>query len=692
MNVIRMVAAGGLSMALSCLAGGAVAQGAASTSASVPTGSAATKPVKPPPIEEYAQYPKYARPLLSPNGQHLAVLVPINERMNVAVLDLATRQTKVLTSMDRYDASRLRWVGNDHLVFSMGRLNTPSGSDENDGGGLFMVSRDGSESRGLSPTIREIINRNASSFWYPRTQVLASVEGSDREVYVSEHRRTKDAADVYRLDVTTGRRTLVTVDRPANVTQYILDLNNVPRVAVTRDYWGSDARKIWYRDSESSTWRELLNDRTGSLYADGGNARITPVAFDEDNKNLLVLSNQGQDTQALFRFDVTQGKLGDSVASHPRFDMGPVMREAKTRRVIGVALDAEQPMVAWFDESMARLQATIDRALPNRFNNIIGQGDRRMVVSMDDVSSPQYLLLDVKTRQLELLLDAMPWIKPGHFVPMRPFLLKTRDGLEIPSYYFLPLGHKPGDKLPTVLHIHGGPTAKADTWGPGWNGGFGVAEAQLLASRGYAVVLPNFRGTPGLGTKVYVSGRHSVGRKMSEDHEDAAKWAVDQGFADPKRLCITGASYGGYATLQALVKTPNLFQCGIAGLPVSNMELQLVSTAGDTYTSEVAQRFWRQFLLGEDVQPGISRKVSPVHHAEQIKAPLMFYAGAADVRTPIEQTNGMVSALKRAGQNPEVMIKTEEGHGYGVLKHRVELWEMMLAFLDKHIGAGPTKP
>ncbi len=645
-----------------------------------------------PPLADYAKPPEYQQPILSPNGQHLAVLMPIKGRINLAVIDLGKMSSKILTGIDRFDVLDVRWVGNDRLVFNLGERNTPTGPGTFEGGGLFMVSRDGTESRVLTPTIREL--RASGGRRYPNTQPLSPVEGNDKEILVSEYGRTADGLDVYTLDITTGKRTLVTVDRPKEVSRYVLDLKRVPRVAISGEK-DTDRQFVWYRDDEKSPWVQIAK---GEGFATQGFMDIiSPVAFDSDNKNLIVQSSQGRDTEALFRYNVAERKLGELLVGHPRFDVlsetrrSQVKFNGQTRELAGIELSADRAENVWFDEESAKLQATIDRALPGRVNRISRATGKAVITSYSDTISPTYYLFDEAARKLEPLVAAMPWIKPGHFVEMRPFTLKTRDGLEIPSYYFLPKTHKAGDKLPTVLHIHGGPHARADHWGPGGLAGYGVAEAQALASRGYAVVLPNHRITPELGRKIYMAGKHSVGRQMSEDHEDAAKWAVDQGFADPKRLCITGGSYGGYATLRALAKTPDLFKCGIAGLSVSDMELQLRSTAGDTVDSTVGVAYWSKFIIGEDAKPGTARAISPVHQAAQIKSPLMLYAGAADIRTPIEQTNRMVSALKAAGHNPEVLIKTEEGHGFGVLANRVELWEKMVAFLDKHIGGAAVK-
>jgi dipeptidyl aminopeptidase/acylaminoacyl peptidase len=666
------------------LSAGAYAQPAAAPADPSPSAAA------PFPIRDYMRFPDYAEPVLSPNGKYLAALVPLKDRVNLAVIDLEARKSNILTSITAFDVINPRWVGNDRLVFSMGLQNSPTGPGQFDGGGLFMVSRDGKESRVLSPTFREMRRTNQSVA--RSLSFLATLPDNDREILVSGNLRAADSSDVYRLDVTTGKTTLVTTERPPRVGGWVLDRQRVPRVAISsvKDELESI---VHFRESESAPWTELARISGSGV----GEDKFVPLAFAEDNETLLVASNAGRDTMAVFKYDPKQRKLGELVAGHPRYDMGSNMQgelvpglvlSLRDRLVIGYRVDAERLQPSWTSETWARLQAMVDSALPGRVNLLQRtESDRTLVTSYSDRASPEYLLLDEGKKTLEPVVQAMSWLTDKHLVEQRPFLLKTRDGLEIPSYYFLPRNHKPGDKLPTVVHIHGGPFARADRWGPLWAGGFGVAEAQLLASRGYAVVLPNFRVTPGLGRKIYQAGFNAIGRQMSEDHEDAAKWAVDQGFADPQRLCISGASYGGYATLQALAKTPDLFKCGIAGLSVTDLDLQLSSTAGDTAYNTAGIKYWRQ-VIGEDKAPGTAKAVSPVHQASKMKAAVFFYAGADDIRTPLEQTTRMVSALQSAGNPPKaVVIKKEEGHGFGKLDNRIDLYEKILEFLDQQIGS-----
>jgi dipeptidyl aminopeptidase/acylaminoacyl peptidase len=466
----------------------------------------------------------------------------------------------------------------------------------------------------------------------------------------------------------------------------VLDRNRIPRVVVST-IKDTTTVLVNYRRDEKSQWEEIAR------YDFTKPGIFAPLQFEADNQTLLVATNIGRPTVAVMRYDTVARKLTDIVAEHPKFDLGvdsegggaaggPIV-DPVTDELLGFTVEAEKPVTVWLTESDRRIQRMLDDALPGRFNSARKtRGDTYLVTSYSDSHPTTWYILDAGKKTLEELFSSRPWLA-GRLTEMRPFFLKTRDGLEILSYYFLPRNHKPGDKLPTVVHIHGGPSARPDLWG---RGGFGVLEAQILASRGYAVVVPNFRITPGLGNKVYYGGFGAYGREMLNDHEDAAKWAVEQGFADPKRICISGASYGGYAVLMSLARFPGTFACGVAGLVVSDMPLQLTSPSGDTAYSESAVKFWHA-VVGVTKTGDIPREISPVNLADQIKQPIMFYAGADDIRTPLEQTSRMVRALERAGNKPRsVLIVPGEGHGFGKVENNVSLYTKMIEFLDTTIG------
>jgi len=639
---------------------------------------------QPIPIEDLFRPPAFANPVLSQNGRYFALSVPVGGKMNIAVVDLDERKVNVITNEREFDILNVRWVGNERLLFTLGQFNSPTGAGQFDGGGLFMISRDGRETRRLSPTLRELRNRN--QFVYRFYDLLRTLPGNDEEVLVVGNQRDAESVDVYRMNVRTGRTVLLTERRPERVVEYILDNNHVPRVAraLIKDRF---AFTIHYRKSAEAPWEQIAQ------YDASRGPALVPLAFEADNRTLQVAWNGDRSAMAVFRYDPETRKLGELIAHHPRYDLGTdatgartggPITDFKTGKIIGYSVAAERPQVVWTDEHYARLQKMIDASLPDTFNSFrrTPDGERFLVTSYSDRQSTRWYLLDEKRSSMEELFSSRPWLKPDMLVEQRSFIFKSRDGLEIPGYYFLPKDRKPGEKLPTIVHVHGGPAARADFWGRG----FGFLEGQLLASRGYAVIVPNFRITPGLGSQVFYSGFGTIGRQMIDDHQDAAQWAIAEGIADPQRICMSGASYGGYATLMSLARFPETFKCGIAGLMVSDLPLQLTSPAGDTAGSELAVNFWHA-MIGVSRTRDIPADLSPINLAASIRQPLLVYAGVDDIRTPLEQTTRMVRALERAGNPPKAtFIKSREGHGFGKVENNVELYNAVFKFLEEHIG------
>jgi len=627
-----------------------------------------------PSLEEMLRLPAYASPRISRNGKYFAVTIPVNGKMNLAVVDLETRKGTAITNYSDFDVLGVRWVGNDRLLYTLGQGDSPTGAGTFLGGGLFMVGRDGKESRKLAPTVREL--RAQRQFVYRPMRVLRSIPGSDEEVIVEAALRDAESYDVYRLNIVTGRTSLLTSNRPTRANGWLLDRNRVPRI-VTANPKGTTTEVVYYRKTEDDPFVEIARyDRTQPGVFD-------PLYFESNNQTLLVATNADRPTMGIYRYDPVTRKLGELVADDPKFDLDGVDTDPVTDELLGYTVDAEKPRQVLLTEGDKRIQRMIDGALPetlNSFNKV--RGDTYLVTSYSDRIPVRWYLLDEGKKTLEDLFSSRPWLTKDKLVDMKPFFLKTRDGLEILSYYFLPANYKPGQKLPTVVHIHGGPFARAD----GWGRGYGYREAQILASRGYAVVLPNFRITPGLGSKIYYSGFGAYGKEMVDDHEDAAKWAIAQGFADPDRICISGASYGGYATLMSLARFPGVFKCGIAGAAPTDMEVQLTSTQGDTVYNESGFEFWK-VVLGVTDTSKIPKEYLPAYLADKIKQPVMLYWGADDVRVPFEQASIMIRALERAGNPPKaVIVKKEEGHGFGRVENNLDLYTQMLDFLDTNIG------
>jgi dipeptidyl aminopeptidase/acylaminoacyl peptidase len=300
------------------------------------------------------------------------------------------------------------------------------------------------------------------------------------------------------------------------------------------------------------------------------------------------------------------------------------------------------------------------------------------VTAFSDVLPASFYYFDRKTGKLEFLADEMPWIDPKKMSHMTPVRYKARDGLEIPAYLTIPRGSS-GRNLPLVMVIHGGPWVEGDEW-------FWDPEVQFLASRGYAVLQPNYRGTTRYGWKHYASSFKQWGGTMQDDITDGVKWAVAQGIADPARVCIYGGSYGGYATMMGLAKDPDLYKCGINYVGVTDLDLFVNAT-----WSDFAYSAWRKNELKDTfgdwaTESDKLKKVSPVELAGRIKAPVMMAYGASDVRVVPQHGFRMRAALQHAGKDPEWFIAEGEGHGYRDVDNQVMFYGAMEKFLDKYIG------
>lgn len=644
-------------------------------------------PGTPPPIEEYVRPSAYASPIISPDGKHMAVSVGRGDRLNLAVIDLAGRKATPLTNFPDLDVIEYHWVGNDRLVFSLGQRNTPTGVDRLDGGGLFMISRDGKETRVLSPTLREAVAGGAAV--YRGLSYLRRAPGSQEEILAAARERSIYSVDVYRVNVVTGRKELLTPDTPGRVQRWVLDRKGTPRLAISIDK-ERPVYTVFQRAADGSRWEALwsYDITTGPV--------VVPMGFDVDDKTLLVASNEGANTMGIYRYDLATRQRGELLARHPRFDMGAdqsgegvpgLVIDPKKESVVGFRVRAEKPQTVWTDPDYERLQRTIDQAFPGRVNNFARtpDGAKLLISSYSDRQPIRWYLMDEQKLQIEELMSSRPWLGPDKLVEVKPGFFKTRDGLEILAYVLLPAGHKPGEKLPTVVHIHGGPWARADDWG---FGSFGIREGQILASRGYAVVVPNFRSTPGLGSKVFYGGKRQFGKAMQEDIEDATDWAVAQGFADPARICLSGASYGGYASLMGVAKTPDKYRCAVAGLAVTDLEMIMTSAAGDIPRNEIGLNLWKAMAGDPDKDRDALRAVSPAYLADRIKAAVMMYSGIDDIRVPLEQPQKMRRALQAQGREVVWMAKEREAHGFGTVANNIDLYTQMLKFLDTHIGQG----
>jgi len=433
----------------------------------------------------------------------------------------------------------------------------------------------------------------------------------------------------------------------------------------------------WYRSSEQAEWQLLQQE---PVTADHWRPLYVPAAPD----SLVVQSRRDRDTWAIFRYDTKTRTETELMAGHPSEDIiyANGLGNEVFHRVVTNGLEQQ---THWFDPRWARLQATVDKALPKRVNMLSGDPLTSVLVfSHADVDPGRWYVLNTIAMTLKEVLRAAPRIRVDAMRPMRTLRYTARDGVVVPGYLTLP---DATGAQPLVVLIHGGPATR-DQWA--WD-----AQVQLLALSGYVVFQPQFRGSTGFGATFERAGRGQWGLGMQDDVTDGVHYLIDQKIADPNRICIYGSSYGGYAALWGLAKTPDLYRCGVSFAGVTDIDA-LLSGRSDV-NSDPAAREWIRFQLGTTVtdKPQFEA-VSPLRQATLIQAPVLLAHGKYDRRVPLSHGLDMVEALKANGKTYQWMLFENEGHGLIYVDNQRKYFHALLDFLDRHIGpdaaAGSGQP
>ncbi len=615
-------------------------------------------------------------PLLSPDGNNLAVLTPRKGRFVLAIINLDTRDSKVVASDPDWDIANPRWVNNNRLVFSISK-GSDATREENRGGGLFAINKDATGFRKLVPTMKEAQSGNVP---YTPYSVLSRVGGDSNDLFVVNNERGRDAdlgaSDVFRLDTTNGRTKLLTFNNPGKVSSWLLDHAGVIRVASALDVDSASKRikqTVFYRATDQDPWKSIYE-----AYLDEGKV-LNPLAFDFDNKTMIVAGRfNGDDRASVHVWDFAKNAVGEVIADHPLVDIDDgVMLDFERKKLIGIAVDAMKPEKIFFDADYARLQAALNASFPGQLVNIQWRGTRAVVTTSGDNNVGATYLYDTERKALEPLYTAKPEFEGKKLSAQTTITYTARDGLRIPAYLTLPEGVTP-KALPLVAYIHGGPHARDQ---------FGYDPmTQMLASRGYAVLQPQFRMSTGFGWKHHTAGWKQWGLAMQDDVTDGVADLVKQGIVDPKRVCIIGASYGGYATMYGLVKDPDLYQCGVNWVGVTDVKM-LFTVAWSDMRGPYMDNMGKLMHGDPKTDDAYFHKSSAIENASRIKAPVLMAYGSEDIRVPLIHGERMRDVLLKQGNTVEWMVMTGEGHGWVKETNKIKFGEAVMAFINKYIGA-----
>jgi dipeptidyl aminopeptidase/acylaminoacyl peptidase len=502
-----------------------------------------------------------------------------------------------------------------------------------------------------------------------RAAIYAVPENDPVHVLIGLNDRDPAVHDVYRVDIRTGERSLV-LQNDENVAQWGADLDGDLRLGI--------------RQTEEGGWEILRVDGSEltTIYTCSEQESCFPDRFHKDGYRVYLQTNKGEGD--LVRLELLNLETGTTevVESDPEgeVDFGEAIFSNATEELIATSYVGDRTRYYPKDDAFARDLEQIHESLPEGeygFRSMT-EDDRRVLVAVDsDLDPSSTYVFDRETGEAVLLYRTRPEVPIEHMSNMQPVRYTARDGVEIPAYLTVPRGVEPKN-LAVVILPHGGPWGR-DVWG--FDG-----TAQFLANRGYAVFMPNFRGSAGFGEEFLNLGNEQWGTgSMQHDISDGVQWLIDQGIADPEKVAIMGGSYGGYATLAGLAFTPDLYAAGVDIVGPSNIITLLNSIP--PYWKPVQKMFAvRVGDLNDPADVARMEDQSPLNSAEAITAPLLVIQGANDPRVKQAESDQIVVALREKGQAVEYLLAANEGHGFANEDNNLAMFAKIEHFLATHLG------
>lgn len=619
------------------------------------------------PLEAFGSLPRIESPLISHDGRYLAYLRPFKGRQVLGINDLtAGNKPSFIFGYDPDDNDKnieigwFRWINATRLIVS---INAPTRR------GVFLTPTVDTRLVALDAdggNMRMLLRQDRFDYQSQSRDDVVAILPDDPDHILMQFAPNDGPPGVYKVNVQNDRRSKILASRNG-IYQWYADWQGIVRLG--RGYAGeTQIKMLARRRPEDPRFETLfkLDPYESDGYRVAGFANATSV---------YVVSAHATGRDGIYLFDLARDAFAETVFEHDEVDVDGVLF---TPRGKALAVEYTDKTFAYhyLDPGFARLHADIDEALPETIDRIVSvTPDERfwIIYSSSSRHPPHYAFFDAEKHVLTHLGNAYPALDPSRMAPVYHVVLQTRNGLGMRSYLTLPGGAQ-ARGLPFVILPHGGPyardTAHFDYW------------AQFLASRGYGVIQPNFRGSTGYGNAFVTAGYGEWGRAMQDDVTDATKWVIEKGFADPERICIVGASYGGYAALMGVVREPTLYRCAVSLNGVTDMPRMFLE--GKQY---IGGSLWLKAIRPNDDEVSL-KMISPRHNADKIKVPVLLIQGDIDRSVSLQHGRAMADALSKAGVVHDYIEQEDGDHFLSSEANRLQFLDRLERFLKAHIGAG----
>lgn len=609
-------------------------------------------------VEDFFKKSKASNFQLSPDGKFLSYKEKdASGKKHVYVKNTNTGEILLAIKEKEELIREYFWINNERLVYTMDK-----GGNENYQ--IFATDLDGSNTINLTP------------YDGIKAAILKTVEKQKDYLIITMNKDNPQVSEPFKVNVKTGQLEKLYTNDDVSIAIVGYDFDENGNLKGFRRIVNGVENHYFYKSSGSKTF-DFFNKTDWD-----GTFNVLSFNYATQNPDdAYLLTNLDSDKIRVVLYDFKEKKILKEIYSNDTYDATILSLSKKRNYEIDyVGFNGEKVEVMPVSSTFKKYYKKFRKEFGDQQIYVMGNTeaeDKYLILVTSDKIQGKYYQYDVAEDKIKFLFDLVPQLKEEDMASMQPITFKSRDGLTIHGYITLPKEVSSGKKVPLIVVPHGGPQGVRDSWNY-------IAEDQLFASRGYATLHVNFRISGGFGKEFMRAGFKQIGRKVMDDIEDGVQYVIKQGWVDKDRMAIYGASHGGYATLMGLVKTPDLYTCGIDYVGVSNIETIIASFPAH----------WKPYLksfkeswydLDIPTEAKIARSVSPIYHVDKIKKPLFVVQGANDVRVTIKEADQIVAALRAKKFYVPYMVKYDEGHGFGREANRIELYKSMMGFFAQYL-------